>query len=696
MSSGAVPDKNAPLTENARNEFEDNPINQESTTGMLTDAPSVLSSYKVVSYDSNILNSASSNYMQGLKEFLAKPIRIATGVFGPGTADLPAHMAEIVLDYTNFLATRHVWSDKLVGFLGIRATIVTRLLVNGNPFQQGRLLMSYNPMERETGTNTNIKRDVSLTQLTTLPHVELDVSCDTEAVLEIPYINLQTHLNMFNNSGGWGVLRLDKYIPFNYGTGSSTCPWEIWASLKDVQLVAPSKTNIINDPILAPLDAQMRTSNMKSNDVKDKEIEEQMSPLAKMFRSVGSVASYVPGVAKLSSLVGKLDWASAVNALNPAYFGWSKPVNEMPIMRMNQCTYQGTNTCDGVEQAFQLALATTNKVATMPELGGVDIDEMSIDYLKQIYAFAGYIEPWTTAQNPDTELYHVDLFPQIFASYYTNGAAQGLWCPTPMAFVAGCFQYWRGSFKIRLKLAKTSFHSGRLCLTFNPGYTPIVSGGTSSTNPLANTQESDYVHREFIDIREGNEFEFVIPYCSPVPYLQSGQPMGILQIFVLNPLRAPDTVASSIAIAVEVAAAEDMEFSRPTDPFYKPCILPGQNLEPLEAQMNSSIEQCKKVVAKPIGGCSVDSMDTKFAEVCIGEQIKSVKQLCLRTVWQSVDPRGSNGCIRPYALVQLTTLAHRSCPGYYDWISIISPLYAFSHGGIVSRAYALASQDPVS
>ena len=70
-----------------------------------------------------------------IKDFLSRPIVINTGLWSSNTA------AETQLYTANFpeaLISNTMYQEKLRGLVGLRATLVVKVQVNSQPFQQGR------------------------------------------------------------------------------------------------------------------------------------------------------------------------------------------------------------------------------------------------------------------------------------------------------------------------------------------------------------------------------------------------------------------------------------------------------------------------------------------------------------------------------------------------------------------------------
>jgi hypothetical protein len=153
---------------------------------------------------------------------------------------------------------------------------------------------------------------------------------------------------------------------------------------------------------------------------------------------------------------------------------------------------------------------------------------------------------------------------------------------TPSSFVASLFKYWSGSMRYRFEIVSTNFHAGRLIFCYFPR---LATTDAIEVDQIANAWSI------ILDISEGNEVSFEVPYLSEYPalpcvlddvdfnYVRSrfaGQAQDALaQIFngavgigVLSPLIRADTVDSQIEINVWVSCGSDMEFLMPNTGAY--------------------------------------------------------------------------------------------------------------------------------
>ncbi len=98
-------------------------------------------------------------------------------------------------------------------------------------------------------------------------------------------------------------------------------------------------------------------------------------------------------------------------------------------------------------------------------------------------------------------------------------------------------------------MVKTEFHSGRIIVT----YVPYDYRLGSPTTNVFSTDMQQYSSKTTYDVSSMTEFEVIVPFASNTPWAETGHPIGWLDMFVLDPLKAPNTVSSSITKLVEVA-----------------------------------------------------------------------------------------------------------------------------------------------
>jgi hypothetical protein len=636
------------------------------TTQNVTDADVVVAMKKDYQPVSSKLVSALANPEQSLVDFLSKPIRISTGEFQTTDSGTTFGMFAVLTGILN----NPIYAEKTRGFLGIKADVVLRLQCNANPFQQGRYVLAFIPT---MGTNPNspiaggylLAHRFGMQQTSQLPHVELDINCDTECILRIPFSSAETMFSLRSASSmdghtDIGVAFMRPYVALSSVAGSTTASYTLWAHLENVELFGPTIP-------------QMAGGTLSEIELKKSGLGPISGPLTKVSKAA-TIISEIPLLSDFASLTA---FFADVGARAASAFGFSKPLTQQPITRMLRTTFPSAVNVDGVSHGVNLAYSEKNQLELMPGFAGSKFDEMSIDYIKSIPGYYKNVV-WTTAHTADTVLYNAGMCPMEFTSQPSDNGVL-LTNFTPVAWLGTIFGVFRGSFVLRLKFVKTCFHSGRIMVTFIPidHRFPIPTLTDVSLYPYAN--------RTIIDIREGNEATIGIPYTNNMNYLPVDQPYGYVILSVVDPLKAPATVSSSINILFEAFGGSDIEFAQPKRLEWGP-------YWPTAAQMGDPCE----LDYSTIGGASITPSDI-FARSCIGEKILSLRSLIKGFVpipnFDHSVPVGNVYEFNPYAVLvfknagpaQTTNPTQR-----IDYFSYIGSVFAAMRGSVMFYGDAAA------
>lgn len=565
-------------------------------------------------YD-QFVKTSQTGFVDDIRSFLARPIIYSvyglTSSNNPGDDIITYNLPDVVTGHYAggvIVGGNTMVKNKLSGFLGLRCTFKIRLVANANPFQQGILMLRFVPF-----TNTLVKEalmwNANLTTKTQHHRVLLDLSCDTEAELEIPFVYPQPFINLMAtdvlNTYNIGTVYVTVYSKLATGPDSTanTAELTVFGSMHDVELMGPtipfaqSSTAVVKRSVIGIPDKEKRNAGEKPHPV---------SATAKLVDAVGQFGAKIP---LLSGLSKPLSWMSRFIDAPAAFFGMAAPVLTNTQTAVQLLDKQYWNNSDQPRHAYVMGVHSDNDIGLLSGFGGTDLDEMSFSYISSKFAWY-YTVPWTIDDAVDTRLYSQVISPSAFFTPITVSPFAGLVdVPTPVNYLARNFTFWRGSFILRIIIAKTKFHSGRLSVSYNPGNT------TSVANDLTNNN-SNYTYREIIDIREGNTFELVLPYISPD--IWNTYTTGCsLAIHVLNPLRTPETASSSIDLLFEIAGGPDFEVAVPSY-----C-----NAQPLLPVAQST--SCE-IVNTVIGGGSIVTDDYTPTALCIGEKLTSVRQILSR------------------------------------------------------------------
>jgi len=604
----------------------------------------------------DLLSNAITSDEQSLKTFLMKPYRIRTGSLA--STDTNATFANLILPTD--ITTLEPYASKLKGFLGMRADIVLRFQVNANKFQAGRYILAFCPTVGSTEqTLVNQTKFAHITCITQLPHVEIDVNTQTEAILRIPYVCISSHLPIVSATANFGVLgyaRIFPYSPLVSTAGSTTASYDVYANFENISFAAPC----------VPQSGRFKantTAEQKSADV---------GPIEGTMRRVAKAANLIGDkIPTLAALAYPVAWYSDIIAGVASVFGYSKPINLEHARRVQLHTLPYISNCDAVDSSLPLSLFSRNEVEVLPGFAGSELDETSFKYLLSKPAWYTYFT-WTTAQASGTDLAAYSVAPQTFGSSFASNG-QSVYVQTPVCFFSNFFRYYRGGFRFTFKVVKTQFHSGRIAITFNP-----AAPGAGPTTTSATT--AAYVHREIIDIREGSSFDFIVPYVSLVPYRDVTETLGSLQVTVINPLIAPSTVSTTISFLVEVAAAPDFEFACPTQTFtMAPCAVYNP-----QASKFIPKPDVDSIVSGVIGGSELTTDNHISARACVGEKILSITSMLKKFTYRHGNAAGvSTIAFDPFALpIYYTQAVTNDTATGSDYVSIFSRCFALSRGSM--------------
>lgn len=609
-----------------------------------------------------LTDTSSTGYSQDIKAFLMKPQLVATGNLS--TTDTATTYGSVTLP-ASFLASSAI-SPKVSGYFGIRGTMVVRLQVNGTRFQQGRYMLVALPLAGASQTSTWIDnyfrlKAATLTQRTQLPGVELDIACDSVVELRLPFVSarsacLVSPTSVFANV--WAV-RLFPYSPLQAGSGDNVAPYSLWVHMEDVELtgVAIPQSGIRSKKIAkGASDEEQRSAGIQ--------------PLSSGLAMISSGMSKLSTIPLLSAFAAPASWVTDVASKAAWSLGYSKPANLAPQHKIVRTVDANFANADAADNSNVLAYTSRNFVSPLPGFAGSDVDEMSLKYIATKYAYFSSFE-WNDSQGVGTPLVEYKLCAGTFKSNVSLTPLINAY--TPLSFVARFFMYYRGSIKLRFKLVKTEFHSGRLLITFSPR----VTEGNTSAPSLATSQ---YLHRQIVDIRNNNEFEIVFPYVALENYLLTDSALSnypLVNVFILDPLVAPSTVPSNIKVLVEIAGGDDIEFQVPRQADVVP-------MQVGEYQMGDDSE-CG--FSTTVFGGKI-SKDIVSSEMCVGEHITSFRQLlkvpCVSSVTDPANGTFPYAHFSPFAVSVGYVLAGAVSVTYTfpDLYSILGNCYALHRGSV--------------
>nr|QJI52084.1 MAG: hypothetical protein 2 [Dicistroviridae sp.] len=533
-----------------------------------------------------------------IRSFLAKPYLVGSYFWTP--SDI---LQQHIISYdTAGVTSIPIWQNKLYGYNLFRGTLCAKVVINAQPFQQGRLLIHVLPFINAQPLSWLSMHGVDITQMTQHPSVEMDCR-DTSCELEIPWVGPTPWMSARGTGLDWGRIHVTVLCPQSTGaSGSAGIEVQLFLSIKDAEFAAP---------IVPQSGDRKRTVrfNKKLSAEAEQDAISEGKPISKALALASRAAEVAKGIPMLSSLAAPAAWVLRSSSNLASAFGWSKPNLTTPPMFVITRPFHNFGNASGTSQSEPLSIDADPMVSILPGFAGSDVDEMSWNYIKSIPAYLENFS-FTTSSVVAATLYKKAIGPLLLYNQYDNGLASPNLAVfrsfPPFGHVANAFGRYRGGIKMILKFVKTDFHSGRILITWSPNPSLAV-------DPTLAT--SAYSMRTIVDIREVTEVEITLPYMLKGAWQQSDLDMGTVQISVLNTLQAPPTCATAIQVLVYYAAAEDFDLA----------VVNNRSLTPYSPQSGD------KPNTKAVGVIGNDSSTIPMVEeYSVGEKFTSLKQLISR------------------------------------------------------------------
>lgn len=549
--------------------------------------------------------------LQDIREYFRRPVCVRA-------ANVAGGRGRFWTFNNSFSTLLSFWDNglnRLKGAYGIRAKVVLTLQVAATPFHQGLICLSgqygYTPI---TGC---YDRGIDSCTATNLPHVVLDLSSDTSVQLHMPFLFVAEYASVRTSA------QETKYCNFNLNNlctvpsvaGMGVPTFQVYMHLEDIELFGATPQNVSTVTL---------TGGRKLAPVVE-EFESDSHPFSSALHAAGRAVSFIAkGVPSLSSIGGPVSWALGKAAGVVRYFGYGKPAVTDALMRMYPQATIGEFNTDVATASMVLAATANNTTSINTNVGCSDVDEMSLSYITSRWGQINTFD-YGTSSAAGTLLYATPI--NMLAFWYRNPsslpatnklvgrfstATSNSIQPSHLMFAASSFKQWRGSLKFRFTFAKTKMHAGRVMVAFNP-YVTSVNNTTAMTAATVvdvpvygNVGADPFGYSAIFDLKDGNVFEFEVPYVSPIPYSNLATTNGALAMYVVNPLIGSSVVSSAISVVVEVAGGSDFELANPVGVTF-----PVHNNGTISVQSGRVLSEAPEVVN----------------QLTMGEVITSVKQL---------------------------------------------------------------------
>lgn len=643
-----------------------------SKTSQVTLAQNIYFSDADSPWSYEIRNERDSTYSLGeqmdanLGDFLSRPLKIASYQWTPG-----ASLFETFNPWSLFFSNTKV-KEKLNHFRNMRCNLNLKVMINGNSFYYGRILMSYNPYTLNDDVSRNRAFFIQdLIAASQRPHVLIDPCSSQGAEMVLPYL---WHYNWFNltdftwkdNLGTVTLHDFDVLKHANGGNDPITINVFAWAS--EVELCIPTsyaaQSQPNNNKIQLnergfPMVPQAKTKKGpprttkpkgKGNNASRNMSLESQSELATKDGLISKPATAIANAANMLSAIPMIaPYAKATSMVATKVgqiakiFGYSRPQVMTDIHTyVPRLTGNLTNT-DQSEAVQKLSVDSKNELTIDSRVVGLDgRDEMT---LKSICSRESYLTQfdWAETKQSSELLFSIRCDPTAIDTLDVGLVSPEMHM-TPLAFASLPFKWWTGSIKYRFQIVCSEFHRGRLRLVYEP----------------ATKQASDYNlnYSTIIDIANDRDFEYTVAWTQPEAWLEVNDPMGMsndtyfssaaalastpmsngaLHVYVLNELATPAITPASVKVQVWISGGDDFCLAQPTaeESLQKVSVFAPQAVFEAQAEMQENMVTSLDSSNAPVSPDSVPSFATKGGDestylVYMGEKIASFRDLLKR------------------------------------------------------------------
>jgi hypothetical protein len=483
--------------------------------------------------------------------FLRRPVHLFDFVWHKTD---PVHFDIATTAYPRTWLDQTMVKEKLQGFRYLRCKLKVQIQINAQPMNAGGLILWFNPLEEQLAYNPSSFQHLGGRM--GYPHVIYRCGEATAIELTVPFFGLVSHFDLVRAFGAQGVVRL-SVISALTGSDDVDGACFVWAEDIDVSMPTGHPLTLTGLAQAGAAAERKRPGNVETT--------------ARALAGVASTLSSVPVIGDFAKIGNTV--LGAVGGV-ASMFGWSKPADPEFVMTVNPVFARHMGNYNGDSKTKMLALDTKNTTNIPTDIFNTTEDEMSFRHIlnRPVYIdrfkFAGTASQGTLLWSWPAEPGACNKTLLPIAPDPTDAIQRS---ESYLSYLSTCAMYWRGGLKYHLKCFKTSFHSGRLRLTYVPG---------AEESTVYSSIDLNKCYSRIYDLRADSDIEFTIPYTYFQPWKPTewtfppstasyalnkcySVPQGMIYVSVLNALRNPTTVESEVEFLALVSADDDFQFAVP-------------------------------------------------------------------------------------------------------------------------------------
>jgi hypothetical protein len=585
-----------------------------STTEGCTSQENVCLEDDEIQHDTTIPTSMDGAYSQGgasdatLADFLKRPIQIHQHSWDVNSD------ADFVIDPWSLYLNDSKVTQKIDNYNLLRCNIHVKVVINGNAFYYGDLLVSYLPTP-DGDPYTDVDGLIYYTQR---PNFSISPTKSEGGNITLPFFQPYNWYSIpARDWQGAGQLRFTSFMPLrNANASNAPVTITVFAWAENVNLSIP--TNAVSGSLVPS-----STENPSIISDTATAIADGLDTMTPVLGGPATVAS------KVARGIGSVAKAFGFDRVNP----------QSVDTRVVNSYLSNTASTTLFEHISKLSIDPKQELSVSSSTVGIDEPDRLViaDQCKQDALLFQF--PITVSQTSGEQIAAMRVMPALSTVTPSTTSGRGergrMINQTPLCHASQPFVYWKGSIKFKFRIMKSTFHKFRLKVVYDPN--PGLSG---YTNPDLNTTYS-----RVIDCSTTEEFTQHVTWGQTKPYLRvpdvihntrnnsSGYPNlawhvgsdsgvtsttydantdnGMLYIYILNELVTPNPTATGNPIVNVYVSSDDMSFNvcdsgkigkaaffaKPGD-LYSPA---STYIDPLEPMEENEVD--------PMGG-SVKSDDT--------------------------------------------------------------------------------------
>jgi hypothetical protein len=495
-------------------------------------------------------------------------------------------------DFPDELFYQNYMASVIPHFNMFRAGIRFSVRIASSRFCYGSLMVAFVP---DITSELYLNRDGGIFQLSGFPHMIVSASQSEAGILDVPFISPQRFIDtktfVTGCMGRFIIVVLNELN--NIGGETDSVQIIVQAQFLEAEMCLPKDSTQSNKTIVK--EARKKS---KSQTISDDQEENSV---------MGGIVKFGAFIKNFADFFETHPEAVAAGAEALSVVGLCKPTTQVMPSVTGLSVTPTFNYGKGAYTGNVFAMDSAESIATRNTVGGVNADEMRLDYI------AG------TPMLTSSQGFNAGTAGQLIGttSWDTSVSTGGV--QIYVDFLTRCFGFTSGSYKFKVYIIASQMHSARLVFY------------------LATTEASNYedCYHRIIDVQGDTSFEMTVPYCNNTfsrdTYGGTDTPYNIY-CTVLSYSQPTPAVDTPIWVNVYKAGASDFRFGQLLDVCYQPTLSVG----PVRTQSNP-----RKDFAKPFECFHPSMKQFDPADLVYPEEYTTIREIIHRMYPYQIVPGGN-------------------------------------------------------